>query len=175
METTMTTEGRAKPILVALALTVALGANGAEARAQEALYLVHYAQPDRAKNALTDAGKERAKALARMLIDAGIDVIYSAALPWVVQTAEPTAKALNIKINVLPLRNTKDKIDDVVRPLLTQHAKGRVFMALGSPGIQHILGSLGLPHEEVYRGRTDNLYIIIPRLPQEPLVIKMRW
>jgi hypothetical protein len=163
------------PILAALTLTATLSSIETRANAQEALYCVHYAEPDRAKNALTDAGKERAKALASMLIDAGIDVIYSAAFPWVMQTAEPTAKALNIKINILPLRNVEAKLDGLLERLLTQKAKGRVFMALGLPGMHHIVRSLGLPDEEVYKARENNLCIIIPRPPQEPLLIKMRW
>ncbi len=171
--------GLALLILAALTLTVTLGANGAKANAQEVLYLVHYAQAQRVAawgrpgEGLTDVGRGKAKALAGMLIDAGIEVIYSTNTPWVVQTAEPTAKALNIKITTH--HSSEEAVDDLVRRLPTKHAKDRVFIATALPTMQSILRGFRLTDEEVYSGRTDILYIIIPRLPQKPLVLKMRW
>ncbi len=173
MKTARNHRGRGWPILVTLTLTVALGAIGAKANAQEAVYLVQYAEKDlTGKGGLTDVGRRKAKELARILMDAGIDVIYSFERSHVVQTAEPTAKALKIKINIL--RFEIEAMDDLVRRLPTQHGKDRVLVVTGPPSRERIFRGLGLD-EEVWKARTDNLYIIIPRLPQEPLVIKMRW
>ncbi|MFQ5684531.1 MAG: histidine phosphatase family protein [Candidatus Binatia bacterium] len=165
--------GLALLILAALTLTVTLGANGAEANAQEVLYVVHYAQRDLARTGLTDVGRGKAKALARMLIDAGIDVIYSTKTSWVVQTAEPTAKALNITINNHP--SHEKAVDDLVRRLRTQHAKDRVFIAAALPTMQQILRGFGFTDLEVLSARKDTLFVIIPRSGSEPQVIKLRW
>ena len=72
METTMRREGLALPILVALALTVALGANGAKANAQEAVFLLHRAEVGPGWDSpLTEVGRRRVNALAHLLKDAG--------------------------------------------------------------------------------------------------------
>jgi len=160
------------PILVALALAVALTANGAKANAQEAVFLVKSAERNHPGMELTDAGRGRAKTLANLLKDAGIDVIYSFERTHVVQTAEPTAKALNINVNIVP--SQIEATDDLVRRLRTQHAKDRVFIATGQSSRERILRGLGLA-KEVWKARTDDLHVIIPRGSEEPLVIKMRW
>ena len=158
-------------ILVALTLTMILGANRAKANAQQVVFLVQYAEVAVGEDALTEGGQRRAKALARLLKDADIDVIYSFDRPYVVLTAEPTAKALNIKTNIL--RFEYEVVDDLIRRLPTQHAKHRVLIVTGPSAREHILRSLGLT--EVWKARIDNLYVIVPGSGSEPLVIKMRW
>ena len=133
MKTNMRSAGLALPILVALTLTVILGANGAKANAQQVVFLVQYAEMAAGEDTLTEVGQRRAKALARILMDAGIDVIYSFDRPHVVLTAEPTAKALDIKVNIL--RWEYEIVDDLIRRLPTQHAKRRVLIVtLRRPG-----------------------------------------
>ena len=177
MKPIMKSTGQVLPIFVALTLTVALDANGAKANAQEAVFLVQYGEADLAYSALSDVGlsdegKTRAKALANLLKDAGINVIYSFDRPHVIQTAEATAKALNIKVNVLPFGI--EARDDLVRRLRTQHGKDRIFIATGPPSRDHILKAYGFT-KEVRKARPDNLFVIVPRGREEPLVIKMRW
>ncbi len=159
-------------ILVALTLTVVLGANGAKANAQQVVFLVQYAEMAADQDALTEAGQRRAKALARILMDADIDVIYSFDPPYVVLTAEPTAKALDIKVNIL--RWEYEEVDDLIRRLPTQHAKHRVLIVTAPSPRARILKGLGLT-EKAWKARSDNLYVIVPRSGSEPLVIKMRW
>ncbi len=64
MKTNMRSAGLALPILVALTLTVILGANGAKANAQQVVFLVQYADSTSSDDALTEVGQRRAKALA---------------------------------------------------------------------------------------------------------------
>ncbi len=59
-----------------------------------------------------------------------------------VQTAEPTAKALNIKVNILPAK--VEAMDDLIRRLPTQHAKHRVLVVTVPPSRERILKGLGL-------------------------------
>ena len=49
-------------ILVALTLTMILGANGAKANAQQVVFLVQYAEVAVGEDALTEGGQRRAKA-----------------------------------------------------------------------------------------------------------------
>jgi hypothetical protein len=174
METNMSLERLVRPLLFVLTLAVALGAECATISAQEALFLVQY--PHLNKNldetGLDDEGKKKAESLARMLLDADIDVIYSFERPYVVQTAEPTAKALNMKVNILPFQIKA--MDDLVRRLPTQHANDRVLVVTGPPSMSFILTHLGLK-EEVSKALSNNLYVILPQEAEKPLVIKMRW
>jgi Histidine phosphatase superfamily (branch 1) len=174
METNMSLERLVRPLLFVLTLAVALGAICAKSYAQEALFLVQY--PHLNKNldetGLDDEGKKKAESLARMLRDADIDVIYSFERPYVVQTAEPTAKALNMKVNILPFQI--EAMDDLVRRLPTQHAKDRILVVTGPPSMSFILTHLGL-EEEVWKALSNNLYVILPQEGEKPLVIKMRW
>ena len=172
METTMRREGLALPILVALALTMALGANGAKANAQQVMFLVRAAEADPAGKALTDVGRRRVKALAHQLMDAGIDVIYTFDGPALQQTVEPIAKALNIKSNILEHR--LEVRDDLVRRLRTEHMDQRVFIVTGPGFFRQILKAFGLSQYS-WKVRTDNLLVIVPRGRKEPLLIRTRW
>jgi hypothetical protein len=174
METNRSLERLARPLLFVLTLAVALGVNCAKIDAQEALFLVQYPDLNRKLDGtgLDNEGKKKAESLARMLLDADIDVIYSFERPYVVQTAEPTAKVLNMKVNILPFQ--VEAMADLVRRLPTQHAKDRVLVAAGPPSMSFILNRLGLG-EEVTKARSDNLYVILRQEGAKPLVIKMRW
>jgi broad specificity phosphatase PhoE len=177
MKPIMKSTAQLLPIFVAIILTVALGANGAKANAQEVVFLVQYGEVDLAYTGLSDVGlseegRRRATALANLLKDAGINVIYSFERPHVIQTAEPTAKALNIKVNVLPFKI--EARDDLVRRLRTEHGKDRVFIATGTPSRDHILKAYGFT-KEVWKEPSATLFVIVPRGREEPRVIKMRW
>jgi hypothetical protein len=160
------------PPLFFLTLAMALGTDCAKINAQEAVFLVQYPGKNADGTGLTDAGRRKANELANLLKDADIKVIYSFERPYVVQTAEPVAKALNIQVNILPFQI--EAMDDLVRRLPTQHAKDRVLVVTGPPSRERILEGLGLT-EETWKTRTDNLFVILPNERQKPLVIKMRW
>ncbi len=171
MKTKMRHEGLALPILVALTLTVALDANGAKANAQQVMFLVRDAESDPAGKALTDVGRKRVKALARLLMDAGIDVIYSSSISVGRRTAEPIEKALNIKSNLISPQ--LEVMDDLVRRLRTEHMGHRVIIVAGNTIRGHIAKAYGV--KDIWKFRSDNLIVIVPRSGSEPLVIKMRW
>lgn len=165
------------PVLVALTLTLTLIAIRSNAHVQEAVFLVHYAEGNPSGTELTKTGKMKAQALARELEDAGIDVIYAVNRPYTVLTAEPTAKALNVKINEFGGKNFGGPaaIDAWTRQLPTEHANQRVLVVTGANSGRLILKGLGVPDKEIVTRRTDNLFLIIPRGSDEPKVIKLRW
>ena len=171
MKTKMRHEGLALPILVALTLTVALAANGAKANAQEALFIAHYAEVDPAGKTLLDVGRKRVEALTRLIMDAGIDVIYSSKAPVGRRTAEPIEKALNIKSNLISPQ--LEVMDDLVRRLRTEHMGHRVLIVSGNTIRGHIAKAYSV--KDIWKLRSDNLIVIVPRGREEPLVIKMRW
>ncbi len=171
MKTKMRHEGLALPILVALTLTVALAANGAKANAQEALFIAHYAEVDPAGKTLLDVGRKRVEALTRLIMDAGIDVIYSSKAPVGRRTAEPIEKALNIKSNLFSPR--LEVIDDIIRRLRIEHMGHRVLIVTGNWIRDHIAKAYGV--KDFWKLRSDNLIVIVPRGREKPLLIRMRW
>jgi broad specificity phosphatase PhoE len=171
-------KGPSRPILVGFVLAVGLSPIGAKANAQEAVFLVPKAEGKFDREELTDVGRKKVEALARTLEDAGIDVVYAIDRGSAVRTAQPIAKALNIKVNTIPYDAAA--IDDWTRRLPAEHAKQRVLVATFGAGPmtgegQRILKGLGVPDEEIWARRSDNLLVIVPRSGKEPLVIKMRW
>ena len=62
---------------------------------------------------LTPAGQKRAECLAQVLKDSGIKQIFVTDTRRTQQTAEPLAKALKIKPNVLPARDTPTLVRDL--------------------------------------------------------------
>ena len=173
MKTKTSLETLVRPLLFVLTLAVALGVNCAKIHAQEALFVVRGAEPNLRITELTDAGKKEAEALARVLMDADIDLIYAFDRGYLIRTAEPTAKMLNKKVNILPL--SLDAMDDLVRRLRTQHASQRVFVVGGLTPSNYIFEAFGVKDSENPTVLADKLYVIAPRERGETLLIKMRW
>jgi len=73
---------------------------------------------------LTEKEQQRARTLAAILKDAGINAIYTNPRLRSIQTAEPLAKALNVESKTLPVR--LDDIEGLIRALRT-HPRDRVL------------------------------------------------
>ncbi len=128
-------------------------------------------RPKTAGKALTGVGRKRVEVLARLLMDAGIDVIYSSSISSGRRTAEPIEKALNIKSNLISPQ--LEVMDDLVRRLPTEHMGHRVIIVAGNTIRGHIAKAYGV--KDIWKFRSDNLIVIVPRSGSEPIVIKMRW
>src|SRR5687768_9660240 len=92
--------------------------------AQQAIFLVRHAEQSAETDdpELTEAGRKRAKALASVLKDVGITVIYTTERKRAIQTAEPTEKLLNVASKRLALRD----LDGLVERLRNQHTQDRI-------------------------------------------------
>jgi phosphohistidine phosphatase SixA len=96
------------------------------ADAQQMILLLRHAEQsvEVADPPLTEAGQRRAPALATLLKDAGINVIYGSGIRRTTQTAEPLAKALNIEIKTYP----RQDLDGFIGQLRSKHAQDRVLI-----------------------------------------------
>ena len=65
------------------------------------IIFVRHGEPDYANDCLTETGKKQAEAAAKRLVREGISEIYSSPMGRAYQTAECTAKLLNLPITVL--------------------------------------------------------------------------
>jgi len=162
-----------KKIFICLLPTVFL-ATVSLAEAQQTIFLVrHGEQSTEIKDPpLTEAGKRRAMALATLLKDAGINVIYGSDLRRTIQTAEPLAKALNIEIKPYP----RADMDGLISKLRTQHAQDRVLIVHHALRIPRLLKALGHPEEvKIPLDEYNNLFVIVPKADGAPLVIRLRY
>ena len=111
-----------KKILRLLLTIVLLGASVAIADAQQVIFLVrHTEQAVGIDPPLTEAGKHRAKRLAGVLKDAGIDVIYTTECKRTGQTSEIGGRTLNIDVKI----NRRRDVDGRIRRLQAQHVTDR--------------------------------------------------
>ena len=144
------------------------------ADAQQAIFLVRHAEQsaDVEDPPLTETGHRRAKALARMLKGAGVNVIYGSELKRTIQTAEPLAKELNVQIKTMSRRD----IDGLINRLRTEHANDRVLIVSHAFTVPRLLKALGYPVEiTVGHSEYDNLFIVIPRADGQPTVVHFRY
>src|ERR1700720_2165791 len=84
-----------------------LSALVATATVQSTIFIVRHAEKaDATKDSdLSEAGRARAEALAKMLKDAKINAIYATEFKRTQQTAAPLAKALGITVMTVPAKD----------------------------------------------------------------------
>ena len=74
---------------------------------------------------LTEAGRARAEALARLLSGAGVKAVYTSQFARTKQTAEPLAKLLGVPVNAVALSVKTDKPREVSEQSIRE-LKGKV-------------------------------------------------
>ena len=103
---------------------------------QTTFILVRHAEraKEQGKSALRPAGIVRAQALADVLEDKGVNVIYSPDRGRNRETVEPLAKRLGLTVNLVPekqLANTQAFADQFVNMVLSDHA-GETVLWVGN-------------------------------------------
>ena len=164
-----------KKSLGLLLTIVAMGASAAPAVAQEAIFLLRHTEQAGRGNTnppLTEAGERRAKRLADVLKDAGIDVIFVTKTKRTTQTGELVEKALNVKVKVHPRKD----IDGLITRLHNEHAHDRVLIIGHSRTVPKLLKALGYPVKvKIARSEYDSLFVIVPKSGDEPSVLRLRY
>jgi broad specificity phosphatase PhoE len=132
------------------------------APAQEVVYLIRHAEQalEGYDPPLTEAGHQRAKALAAILRDAEIDVIYTSQYRRTNQTGEAIARALDIPLETM----SRCDVEGLVTRLRTRHADDSVLIVSHSGIIPLILREFGyLQYVSISKADYDNLLIVLPR------------
>lgn len=144
------------------------------AEAQQVIFLVRHAEQSVETDdpELTEAGKQRAKRLASVLKDAGVNVIYTTERKRAVQTAEPTEQLLNIASRRLALRD----LDGLVAQLRNQNVQDRILVVSHHLALPRLLKALGHPSEfTIELHEYDNLFVLIPKSEGNPMVLRLRY
>ena len=160
--------------LGAISFSVFLAAFVQLADAQQAIFVVRHAEQslEGEDPPLTEAGRRRATALATLLKDAGITVIYETGIRRTMETAKPLADTLNVEIKTYP----RADIAGFVGKLRSQHAQDRVLIVTQSLRISRWLKDMGHSAEiTIAPTEYDNLFVIIPKGDAGPLVLRLRY
>jgi broad specificity phosphatase PhoE len=127
-----------------LLLPILLTAGGSAPAAAESRTVILVRHAERAGGMstdveLSDAGRCRAEALAKMLVDAGVKRIYISEVARTKQTAEPLAKKLNILPTVIPAKD----LSGLVAHLRNGSPDGITLVVGHSNTVPDIIGQLG--------------------------------
>ncbi|HEX2228696.1 MAG TPA: phosphoglycerate mutase family protein [Candidatus Binatia bacterium] len=143
-------------------------------QAQQVIFLVRHAEQSGESDdpELTEVGKRRAKALASMLRDAGINAIFTTERSRAIQTAEPVARSLNVQTKRLPVRD----LDGLIARVRTEHTQDRVLIVSHSLVLPRLLKALGHPAEvTIAPNEYDNVFVIIPNRGDSPMMLRLRY
>lgn len=166
-----------KRLLLLLLLAVPLSA--AEIPEITTVLLVRHAEkvstdPAAKDPELTEAGRMRANALARMLADAGVDAIYATPFHRTRQTAAPLAKALGLEAIELP--TGASYAADVVARIRKQPAGSTIVVVGHSNSTQHVMRELGLADVPVIdESDYDNLFVVTLVDGRAPRLLRLRY
>ena len=163
---------RSHPSLFALALLGGLGCSASQSSGVGGttglrgpgvtlVYVVRHAEkaadPGDGNPDLTEAGKARAKALARTLQDVPLAAIYSTPLARNVQTAAPVAAAQKLEPEILAPAATRALADR----LIAAHRGDRVLVVGHSNTIPELLRALGYRAPvRIDHGDYDDLFLV---------------
>ena len=102
-----------------------------------------------ADSPLSDAGRERARALVDAVAEMEIDAIYCPAIRRNLETVAPLSKKLGLTVRTIPgwrLLNTRQFADDFIRECLAEHGGGVILWAGNSSAV----GAWGSNLKELY-------------------------
>ncbi len=154
---------KARLLLIAL-----LAASIQFVAAQSTIFLVRHAEKTAGEGTnandpdLSQAGRERAEALALMLKDAGLTAIYATEFKRTQQTAAPVARSVGIEVTIIAAK----EIDTLVARLTK--TENNALVVGHSNTIPEVLKALGLAdavtlHETEY----DNLFVVTRASPPQ--------
>ena len=165
----MMPKGTALPVLLA-AWSLALAAQPAKT-----VILVRHAERAGGMSAdvgISEAGRCRAEALARMLADANVKRIYTSEVARTQQTAEPLAAKLQIRPDVVPAQDVEGLVAK-----LRAGPPDEVVLVVGHsntvPEIVKLLGGGSVP--PIGDNEYDHLFILTLTHPNQAAVVALRY
>ena len=136
-----------------------------ESQATTTIIFVRHAEkaPSEDNPSLTDAGRERARELARIMlivdVDRGVDEIFATPFKRTRETVQPLAMALGKEIHGYDASDTVG----VLETILSEH-KGKISLVAAHsntirPMIEELGGSKLLP--DIQEDEYDNIYVVV--------------
>jgi 2,3-bisphosphoglycerate-dependent phosphoglycerate mutase len=140
------------------------------ATAQSTIFIVRHAEKaDATKDPeLSEDGRARAEALAKMLRDANITAIYATEFKRTQETAAPLAKTLGISATVLPAKDSAM----LIAKLRASH--GNALVVGHGDTIPTLIKALGIS-ESINIGENDYDNLFAAELNQKPQLIRLHY
>ena len=132
---------------------------------------------------LSDAGRARAEALARLLQGAGVKAVFTSQFLRTRQTAEPLAKRLGVAAAAVPLAvktsNPREVTEESVRELMKMveaHAGGAVLIVGHSNSVPDVIRALGgdlVP--KIDESKFDDLFVVTVHAAGRAKVVHLKY
>src|SRR5262249_657992 len=121
---------------------------------------------------LSPEGQARARELARIFADTGINAIYATQLKRTQQTVKPLPDRLGLPINQVDWKKTTD----LVTQIRTQHSGETIFIAGHNNTVPEIIAALGGPQYPIIpESEFDNLFVVTIYRTGKAKVVKMKY
>ena len=164
---------RSLPRLLTWVLLLA-AASASRLTAQQAVFVVRHAEkadqstdPD-----LSPAGRARAERLAALLADAGVSAVFATEFRRTQQTVAPLAARLGRASQIVKA----DDVAGLVARLRAARATDIVVIAGHSNTVPRILTEFGAaPPVLIADDEFDNLFVVVPRGPGPPVLLRLRY
>jgi broad specificity phosphatase PhoE len=137
---------------------------------QSTVFIVRHAEKaDNSKDAeLSEASRARAEALANMLRDSKISVIYTTEFKRTQQTAAPLAKALGLTVMTLPAENQAALVAKL------RASPGNSLVVGHGNTIPNIIKALGISEPvNITESDYDNLFVVL--LGEKPYLVRLHY
>ena len=122
---------------------------------------------------LSDAGRERAKELKRVVSSMGVTAIYVTQYLRTQQTAEPLAESLKIKPTVLGTTTTYP--EDLVKDIEKNHAGETVVVVSHSNLLPDVLRALGITDPPTIGDNQYDDLFIVTKVGTAPILWPLRY
>ncbi len=159
-----------------IALMLPFQANGQQvifvARHVDTQKLLRMDAPVRDDTKLSETGNRQAGTLAERLKDAGITAIYTSKTARTIETAQPLAKLLGLRINKISRRD----IDGLIRRLREKHQEDRVLVVGHWTTMPGILKRLGYAEKvKIEASVRNDLFMVVPKADGPPVVVYIHY
>ena len=138
---------------------------------QSTVFIVRHAEKAKSEGndpELSEAGRVRAEALAKMLSNSEITTIYATEFKRTQETATPLAKAFGVNVSIVPSKNTAELASKL------RNQNGNALVVGHGNTIPDLIKTLGINTPiNIAEGDYDNLFIVV--LDEKPRFIRLHY
>jgi phosphohistidine phosphatase SixA len=163
--------------------TTQAGAHGGKVTTVFLVRHAEKAQEPAQDPALTEAGRARAEALARLLSGAGVKAVYTSQFARTKQTAEPLAKLLGVPVETVSLNSNPQRPREVSEQSINElkskvegHAGAAVLVVGHTNSVPDLIRALGgdvVPSMD--ESRFDDLFVVTVYAPGHAKVVQLKY
>lgn len=143
---------------------------------QEAVFVLRHGERleyESRDGLLSEAGVARAQRLVHLLKDAGVAAIYTSEYKRTIQTAQPLAAALKLRITSIGGGTAEEEVKATVAHVRRQ--EGVVVIVGHGTTVMMLLRAFGLDREIGVEAEHDDLFVVVPRSGRPPALLRLNY